>query len=251
MTDQESKGAVLVLGATSAMAEHAARIHAQRGDRLVLVARSADKLAHIAADLEARGAASVRTEVMDLSEADGLDDRLEALLDGRPLLRAYLFYGVLGDQRQAEGELDVARDLMVTNYLSAALWCLAIGNILERQGHGALVAISSVAGDRGRQSNFIYGSAKAGLSTLVQGLDHRLARTAARAVAIRFGFVISPMTEGMKRTGPLWTSAEKAGALAVAAGDRARGVIYAPFFWRYIMLVIRLLPAQLFNRTRL
>jgi short-subunit dehydrogenase len=244
-------GVVLILGATSAMAEHAAREHARRGDRLILVARSADKLDTIKADLEARGANEVNTVVADLADAKDHADTLESWLEGRKLERTYIFFGVLGEQNEAQEQLDLAAALMRVNYNAPAMWSLAVANLLEMQNGGCLVVASSVAGDRGRMSNHIYGSAKAGLSTLVQGIDHRLSKAGAKAVGIRYGFVISPMTEGMSRSGPLWTSAKKAGRLAVSAGDKRRGLIYAPFFWRGIISVIRSIPTSIFNRTKL
>jgi short-subunit dehydrogenase len=250
-TNLVDHGVVLILGATSAMAEHAAREHARRGDRLILVARSADKLETIKADLEARGANEVSTVVADLADAKDHADTLESWLGGRKLERTYIFFGVLGEQNEAQEQLDLAAALIRVNYNAPALWSLAVANVLEKQKSGCLVVASSVAGDRGRMSNHIYGSAKAGLSTLVQGIDHRLSKVGARAVAIRYGFVISPMTEGMRRSGPLWTSARKAGRLAVSAADKKRGLIYAPFFWWGIMIVIRSIPTLIFNRTKL
>ncbi|MEO1658420.1 MAG: SDR family NAD(P)-dependent oxidoreductase [Pseudomonadota bacterium] len=251
MTDHGTKGWALILGAASAMAEHAGRVHAARGDRLLLAGRSPEKLKAIEADLLARGASEVKTVIADLSETSDIAGRLLDWLDGASLERCYIFFGVLGDQSQAEADLAAAHDLMNVNYTAPSLWSLAAANVLEKQRAGALVAITSVAGDRGRMSNAIYGSAKAGLSTLVQGIDHRLAKHGAKAVGIKFGFVISPMTEGMNRSGFLWTPAEKAGQLCVAAGDKARGLIYAPFFWRFIMLIIRLVPTFVFNKTKL
>lgn len=244
-------GVVLILGATSAMAEHAAREHARRGDRLILVARSADKLDAVAADLETRGANEVSKAVLDLADAKDHAKSLENWLGSRKLERAYIFFGVLGAQNEAREQLDLAAALMHTNYNAPSLWSIAVANVLENQKSGCLVVASSVAGDRGRMSNYIYGSAKAGLSALVQGIDHRLSKVGARAVAIRYGFVISPMTEGMRRSGPLWTSARKAGRLAVLASDKKRGLIYAPFFWRGIMTAIRSIPTSIFNRTNL
>ncbi|MEE4209156.1 MAG: SDR family NAD(P)-dependent oxidoreductase [Parvularcula sp.] len=244
-------GVVLILGATSAMAEHTAREHARRGDQLILVARSANKLEAIKADLETRGTDEVITVVADLADANDHAQMLQAWLGGRKLYRAYIFFGVLGQQDAAQEQLDLAAALMQVNYNAPALWSLTIANTLEKQQAGCLVVASSVAGDRGRMSNHIYGSAKAGLSTLVQGIDHRLSKAGARAVAIRYGFVISPMTEGMRRSGPLWTSAKKAGQLAVSAGDKKRSLIYAPSFWRGIMGVIRSVPTSIFNRTKL
>lgn len=243
---------VLILGATSAMAEHAARVHAQRGDRLILVARRADALETVADDLRVRGQVEVETFVADLSQPGSLEGGAKAWLASLGRLdRAYVFYGELGDQAAAERDIEAARRLIQINYTSAAEWVLALANVFEGQGAGRLVVITSVAADRGRMSNYVYGSAKAGISTLVQGLDHRLSKVGARAVSLKFGFVISPMTAGMNRSGPLWIGAAEAGRLAVRSGDKQRGVVYAPWFWRFIMLIIRLVPTPIFNRTKL
>ena len=111
--------------------------------------------------------------------------------------------------------------------------------------------IGSVAGDRGRGSNYIYGASKAGLGVLVQGIAHRLARSGARAVLIKPGFVDTPMTAGVARKGPLWASSETVARTIVASADRGGPIVYAPVFWRAIMFVVRNLPSTIFHRTRL
>lgn len=246
-----SESVVLILGATSAMAEHAAREHAERGDRLILVARSPEKLVSIKTDLIARGAVEVTTVIADLADMKDHADVLMSWLECRLLARAYIFFGVLGQQNKAQYCLKEAERLIQVNYNAPAAWSLAVANVLELQKSGCLVVAGSVAGDRGRMSNHIYGSAKAALSILIQGIDHRLSKSDARAVVIRYGFVISPMTEGMRRTGLLWTSAKRAGQLAIRAGDSKRGIIYAPGFWLFIMTIIRLVPTWVFNKTNL
>ena len=115
-----------------------------------------------------------------------------------------------------------------------------------------LLVISSVAGDRGRQSNYIYGAAKAGITTLCQGLAHRLANTNARVVVAKLGFVDSPMTAHIKKRGPLWSTPAKVATLIKAAADNRRAtIVYVPSFWRWIMLVVRLLPSSLLHKTKL
>jgi decaprenylphospho-beta-D-erythro-pentofuranosid-2-ulose 2-reductase len=125
---------------------------------------------------------------------------------------------------------------------------------LEAQGRGSLVVIGSVAGDRGRQSNYVYGAAKAGLATLVQGIAHRMALRApkgARAVVVKPGFVDTPMTAGLKKGGPLWAQPEAIAAVVRKAADKGGPIVYAPWFWRFILLIIRLVPAPIFHKVRL
>jgi short-subunit dehydrogenase len=241
---------VIILGALSAVAEATARIYAREGAALMLVGRDADKLAAIAADLKLRGAARAETAQIDLAGGDpamalgGLVDRLGGLDD------VILAYGILGDQTQAEADQAHAATIIDTDFRSAALWCLAVASRLEQQKHGALVVIGSVAGDRGRASNYVYGAAKAGLGVLVQGLAHRLAPSGARAVLVKPGFIDTPMTASFKK-GPLWAKPEAIARIVRAAADRGGPIVYAPFFWRYILLVIRAAPASVLHKTKL
>ena len=165
-----------------------------------------------------------------------------------------LAYGTLGDQKAAEANLEEAQNIFATNFSSAAGWCLAAAKVLEKQKQGALIVIGSVAGDRGRASNYIYGAAKGGLAVLVQGLSHRLAKTGSRALLVKPGFVDTPMTAHIATKGPLWASPETVGAIIVRAGARRssnRTVVYAPRFWRWIMFFIRSIPNAIFHRTKL
>lgn len=242
---------IVFLGALSAMAEATARLHAAEGDTLILAARHSERLETLKADLTLRGARDCVVEVMDLGDVNAIPAALARwrAVSGR-IDRAYVFYGVLGDQARAETQMEHARQLLQVNFTSAAEWCLALANVFEDQQSGVLIAASSVAGDRGRQSNYVYGAAKAGLTTLVQGIDHRLAKTGGKALAVKLGFVTSPMTAGMG-AGPLWTSAEDAAALIKKGADTRRGIIYAPWFWRWILAIIKSAPAPIFNKTKL
>ena len=152
----------------------------------------------------------------------------------------------------AERDPGEAARIIDVNFTAAVPWCLAAAALLERQKAGRLVVVSSVAGDRGRQSNYVYGAAKAGLSVLVEGIAHRLARSGAHAVAIKAGFVDTPMTAHLKRGGLLWAKAATVARDIKAAAERpGRPVVYTPWFWRFIMLVVRNVPAFIFHKTRL
>jgi decaprenylphospho-beta-D-erythro-pentofuranosid-2-ulose 2-reductase len=247
----ESPKRVVILGATSAIAQAAARIWAGQGARLVLVGRNAERLKAIAADLKARGAAEAQILVADCAEAEPTAElsRIVEILGGLDVV--LLAYGVLGDQAQLERDPAAAADLLRTNFTSAAAWCQAVAAALERQRSGALIVIGSVAGDRGRGSNYVYGASKAGLGVLVEGIAHRLSRAGGRAVLIKPGFVDTPMTAGVARKGPLWARPEAVARTIVASANRGGPVVYAPAFWRAIMLVVRSAPSAIFHKTRL
>ncbi|RAK60851.1 acetoacetyl-CoA reductase [Phenylobacterium hankyongense] len=244
---------IVILGATSAMAEATARLYAAEGAALVLVGRRLDRLEEIRADLLARGASAAEAVAADLARPDAAADQLAAWAGPQGADAVLLFYGVLGDQAQAERDPAIAREILSVNFTSAAEWCLAAANLLEAQRRGALVVIGSVAGDRGRQSNYVYGAAKAGLGVLVQGIAHRLAlrNTGARAVLVKPGFVDTPMTDGLPKGGPLWAKPEAIARIVRASAQGGGPVVYAPWFWRFIMLIIRLVPAPLFHKRPL
>lgn len=245
---------VIILGALSAIGEKTARIHAESGARLILAGRNEDRLNALAADLRTRGARDCRAVALDLAEAP---DKASAFadmvgqLDGK-IDAVYLFYGALGDQKRAEQDAAYADALLRTNFLSAVEWCGAAANALEKADHGTLVVVSSVAGDRGRQSNYVYGAGKAGLTTLVQGIAHRLARGNARAVVAKLGFVDTPMTAHINNKGLLWASPQDVATKLVGVARKSScPVVYIPWFWSLIMLIVRNTPVPLFHRTRL
>jgi short-subunit dehydrogenase len=242
----------MILGATSAVAERYARLQAARGARLLLVGRNADRLAVIAADLVARGASAAETETMDLTAPPGenawaaLAERLGGRMD-----IVLLAYGAGGDQKAAEADpAEVAR-LLTVNMVGPCGWITAAANHLQRQGSGTLIAIGSVAGDRGRQSNYAYGAAKGGLALFMEGLAQRLANSPVRLLMVKPGFIDTPMTDGMAKSGPLWTTPDKVAADIDRAARRGGGVLYTPWFWRPIMFVIRHLPRAIFHRLKI
>lgn len=243
---------VLVLGATSAIAERWCRLRAARGDRLMLIGRDPQKLAVIAADLKARGAAEVLTADSDLADPEGAAERFAAFvgrLGGFDI--ALLAYGVLGDQAEAQADVERLEQGLMTNFVSAAVWCELAAGALEKAGHGTLVAISSVAGDRGRRSNYAYGAAKAGLSVFLEGLAHRFAGTPVTVVAVRPGFVDTPMTAHIAKGGPLWATPDRVAEDIERAIAKRRPVVYTPWFWWLVMAIIRNLPRPVFNRMKI
>ncbi len=243
---------ILVLGATSAIAERWARLRAARGDRMLLVARDAAKLESIAADLRARGAAEVLTAESDLAETDAAAARFDAFrerLGGLDV--AIITYGTLGDQQAAQADVERLEQGLRTNFVSAAVWSELIAGALEKAGRGTLVAIASVAGDRGRRSNYAYGAAKAGLSVFLEGLAHRFAGTAVTVIAVKPGFVDTPMTAHLPKGGPLWATPDRVADDIENAVRRRRSVVYTPWFWWGVMTVIRNLPRPIFDRLKI
>lgn len=242
---------ILIVGATSAIAEAAARHFAQAGDRLYLVGRHSDHLTAIAADLRTRGASQVESLVMDANDTDRhaqvLDSAHTALGGLDTLLVAH---GTLGDQKACQASFPTTLQELQTNCLSTISLLTHVANYFETQQTGTIAVISSVAGDRGRQSNYVYGTAKAAINTFLQGLRNRLYRSGVHVLTIKPGFVDTPMTASFRK-GFLWASAESVGAGIYRGIQAKQDIIYLPWFWHGIMLVIRTIPEVLFKRTRI
>lgn len=242
---------ILIVGATSTIAEQTARRFAAAGDALFLTGRNEERLAAIADDLRVRGAPTVATQVMDadaLATHGPMIDAAEAALGG--LDTVLLAYGTLPDQTACAADPAAAVAAWHTNAVSVIALLTDIANRFERQGHGTIAAISSVAGDRGRASNYVYGSAKAGLNAFMDGLRHRLFAAGVQVVNIRPGMVDTPMTADFDK-GPLFASPEKVGADIHKAIEKGTPVCYTPGFWRLIMAIIRAVPRAIFHRTGL
>lgn len=220
----------------------------------MLVARDEARASEILADLRARGA-DATSFVLDGNLGDP---------DAVPALAADLFrragqvehvllaYGVLGDQAAQQSDPSKLRELVEVNFLSAVLWCEAVAGQFETQGHGRLGILGSVAGDRGRQSNYLYGATKGALERVAEGMAHRFARAPQISVTlIKPGFIDTPMTAHIPKSGPLWASPEKVADTVYRAMQARRVRVYAPWFWRYILLIVRALPVMVMHRTKM
>ena len=242
---------ILIIGATSAIAEAVARRYAARGAAIFLVGRNRERLSVISADLAVRGAAQVSEHVLDVNalsaHADMIDRAWHTL--GAPDV-VLVAHGTLPDQAACEATVDVFLTEFSTNGSATLALLVPIANRMAEAGTGTLAVITSVAGDRGRQSNYAYGAAKAATSAFLSGLRQRLFKHGVAVVDIRPGFVDTPMTAHLRK-GPLWASPDKIAKRIVGGVGRGTPVLYAPGFWRLIMLVIRLLPQAVFNRIKL
>ncbi len=242
---------IWLLGGTSAIAQAYARLAAAGGARLLLVGRNQDNLKANAADLIARGG-DAAVEALNLAGDVDRSAVVGNLADRHGFPDEVLVaYGILGDQERALTDLDHARDIIAVNFTSVCLWLLAIRARHNPARPLTLVVISSVAGDRGRGSNFVYGSAKGGLDRFLEGMQHAHAGTSLHVVRVKPGFVDTPMTATIAKGGLLWAKPDQVAHDIARAVDRHAAVVYTPWFWRPIMLIIRMMPSFVFNRLKI
>ena len=238
--------AVLVIGATSAIGRAIARRWARAGHDLLLAARDADELRTEATDIAMRFGVKV-----DTTPFDALDfDAHGAVFNSAELHTIIVCHGDMIPQADAARDPHQARRIIDVNFTSAVSVLNRAADYFEQRKRGVIVAITSVAGDRGRQSNYTYGSAKAGLQTYLEGLRHRLAKSRVKVVDVRPGFVDTAMTWGLPGVF-LAASPDRVARDIYRAARRGRAVVYTPWFWRWIMLIIRRLPRFIFHRTKL
>ena len=239
---------ILIVGATSAIAEHCARIWAANGDVMHLVARNEQRVQIIAADLKVRGASEVTTFCTDLNKTDKHEQLLDAAYDALGGVDILLIaHGTLSDQKSCELSVKETLAEIQTNALSTISLLTLIANRFEAKQSGTICVISSVAGDRGRASNYVYGSAKAMVTIFASGLRQRLYKSNVSVVTIKPGFVDTPMTSGIKK-GFLWAKPSTVAVKVVKAINKKNAEVYVPEFWWIIMKVITMLPSKIFNR---
>jgi short-subunit dehydrogenase len=242
---------ILIIGATSAIAEAAARRFAQRGDALYLLARNGERLDHLARDLKIRGAASCTGALFDVNDFDRHAAAIAAAAAAMDGLDAVLIaHGTLSDQQACQADAALTLREISTNALSVISLLTHLANRFEAQRHGTLAVIGSVAGDRGRQSNYVYGSAKGMLAIFLQGLRNRLHKAGVQVLTIKPGFVDTPMTAAIPK-GPLWASPDTVAQAIVRGMDGGRNTVYTPTFWWGIMAVIRAVPETIFKKLSL
>jgi decaprenylphospho-beta-D-erythro-pentofuranosid-2-ulose 2-reductase len=242
---------VLIIGATSAIAHETAKWFAKEGAEFFLIARSEEKLAAVADDLAVRGAQRSETFVLDANDFarhQEMFDQAVSSLGGLDVL--LVAHGALGDQERLERNVEETLQNFSTNCTSVISLLTIAANYFEGQKRGCIAVISSVAGDRGRKSNYIYGTAKAALNAFTQGLRNRLSASGVTVLTIKPGFVSTPMTSHLKR-GLLFADPRSIGKGIYEAIKQHKDIVYLPWFWRLIMLVICNIPERIFKHLSL
>jgi short-subunit dehydrogenase len=235
----------ILLGATSSMARAMARALAERGDGLVLAGRDMADIEATATDARMRGAAFARVAEFDARRPETFATVIEAAGDG--VVNAAVFVGSMPPQSEIDADPALIEGTVADSFTGPARFLQMLAPVIEDRGAGCIVGVGSVAGDRGRLGNYVYGAAKAGFHTYLSGLRNRLTRAGGHVVTVKPGFVDTAMTwgiEGMFLVAP----PEKVAQDILKAADRKRDVIYTPFFWRYIMLIIRSIPERMFKK---
>lgn len=235
----------ILLGATSSMARALARKLAERGQSLILAGRDMDDLRATAADARARGAP--RAEAVHFDARDPAT--FGAVLDsaGPGVVNAAVFVGSMPEQADIDADPALVEGTVTDSFTGPARFLTLLAPRIEANGAGTVVGVGSVAGDRGRVGNYVYGAAKAGFHTYLSGLRNRLTRSGGHVVTVKPGFVDTAMTWGL--AGMFLVAPPGAVADAILrAVERRRNVIYTPFFWRWIMLIIRAIPEPIFKK---
>ena len=239
----------MIIGAKSDIAKPLAKLYAADGYGLYLAARNSGELDAFANDLRIRSGTDVRCLELDLLDVDSHRAFIESLPE--PPFGAIVVAGYLGDQASAQDDFAEARSIIDTNFTGAVSVLNLIANDLERRKAGFIVGISSVAGDRGRQSNYIYGSAKAAFSTYLSGLRNRLFAANVQVLTVKPGFMATRMTAGLDTPAALTAQPDDAARAIFKAQQKGRSVIYTKWVWRWIMCIIKSIPEGLFKRLKL
>ena len=240
----------IIIGATSSIAEHCARLWiAEAPINLTLVGRDASRTKSIADDLKVRSPGSAITVVSgNLVEPESIQRLVNQILKDGNADCALIAHGSLADQSACQQDLALTAEELSINGISPVLFAEAIANSMVRAGHGTLGVIGSVAGDRGRKSNYVYGAGKGLVARYAQGLQHRLAGTGVTVTLIKPGPTRTPMTAHLGDSGPSLADVAKVAATIVSGMEKRRNVVYAPRRWWVIMMVIRHLPRFIFNK---
>jgi decaprenylphospho-beta-D-erythro-pentofuranosid-2-ulose 2-reductase len=240
---------ILILGATSTIARAVAAEFAAHQHDLLLAGRDQEELSALAADLHLRHGIRTKTQPFDVLDFEGHESSLGSCLleAGEALEGVVLCVGYLGDQEQAQADSQEAKHILDINFTGCVSALNVVANHFERRRKGFICVLSSVAGDRGRQSNYLYGAAKGGLSVYLQGLRNRLFRSNVRVITIKPGFVDTRMTFGRPNRFLVASPQTVARGIYRAVVQR-KDVVYLPWFWRWIMLAVRAVPERVFKR---
>lgn len=237
---------VLILGATSDMSIALAETHAKQGDHLLLAGRNSDQLESLKSDLKIRFETEVDCYHFDASNINDHSDFYTGL-SVKPSL-VYCVFGYLGDQQKAETDWSECQQIITTNYTGAVSILNIIANDMEARKEGTIVGISSVAGERGRMSNYHYGSAKAGFTAYLSGLRNRLEKHRVHVLTVKPGFVATKMTEGLPLPKPLTASTLQVAKAILKAVKKQTNTIYVLPIWRLIMYIIKSIPEFIFKK---
>ncbi|WP_374089066.1 SDR family NAD(P)-dependent oxidoreductase [Methylomicrobium lacus] len=244
------KKRIVIIGATSSIAEHCARLWVKdAGVDLTLVGRDQDKTERIAADLRVRSPQSIiRAREADFVDPVAIHHLVTDIVTGESTDIVLIAHGFLPDQAVCQRDLSACHDALTVNSISPALFAEAFAGPMQKANRGTLAIIGSVAGDRGRKSNYVYGAAKGFVARYAQGLQHRLAGSGVKVVLIKPGPTDTPMTEHLKQQGKPLASVTEVAQSIVDGINQGKPVIYAPAKWALIMMIIRHLPRFVFNR---
>ncbi len=237
----------LILGASSSMARAFARAVAERGADVFLAGRDMDDLHRIADDCRLRGAPNAEALKFDARKPGTFDDINDRLAKQDGILNVAVFVGSMPEQTAIDADPALIDGTVTDSFTGPARFLQGFVPLMEERGGGTVIGISSVAGDRGRIGNYVYGAAKAGFATYLSGLRNRLTRAGGHVVTVKPGFVDTAMTWGLPGMF-LVASPESVARDLLRATDKRRDVIYTPFFWRWIMLIIRSIPERMFKK---
>ena len=241
---------IVIIGATSAIAEHCARLWVQREPvELTLVGRDLQRIERVATDLKIRspqtGIQNIQAEFLD---PDAIDTTVENIARSGHIDVVLIAHGSLPEQADCQDQLQACYDALEVNGISPVLYAEAFAKRMAKANHGTIALIGSVAGDRGRKCNYVYGAAKGLVTRYAQGLQHRFAGTGVKIVLIKPGPTDTPMTAHLKRKGNKLAPVEGVAKQIVDAVEAGKPVVYAPGRWWLIMMIIRHLPSAIFNR---
>jgi short-subunit dehydrogenase len=249
--EQHKNETVVIFGATSEVAQSLARVHADNKDSLIIIARNKPHLDSVAADLISRGASQVNclyTDFDNMTEHENLLKKIEQI--DNDIAKYYFFYGILPDQQACEASWDLTMNVLTTNFLSIVSLLTYIANKIEKETDRGLIVVSSVAGDRGRKSNYIYGTSKGALTIFLQGLRNRLYSSNCFVTTVKPGFIDTVMTRDFKK-GILWASPENVAKDIFKGASKGKNEVYTPGFWKIIMFIIKSIPEPIFKRLNL
>lgn len=244
---------IVIIGATSAMAEHCARLWVQASPvRLTLVGRDEARTQRVADDLRVRSPQSnVQVMTTDFVDAAAIAQTVNAIVAQAPVDVALIAHGVLSDQATCQNDVLACDAALQVNGVSPVLFAEAFAKPMVAANHGTIAIIGSVAGDRGRKTNYVYGAAKGLVSRYAQGMQHRLANTGVKVVLIKPGPTDTPMTSDLKAKGQKMASVEQVAQDIVRGIAAGKPVVYTPGIWRVIMLVVMHLPRFVFNKLNI